>query len=297
MVEVENLVKTFPKVKAVDTISFSIRTEICFGMLGPNGAGKTTTMEIMEGICAPTGGTILYKNKPRDRRFKEEVGIQFQTTALQEKLTCREVIEMFARMYTKSLSVAYLSELCGLDEFIDRDSHKISGGQRQRLLLAVALVNDPELIFLDEPTTGLDPQARQNFWKVVRLIKDQRKTIILSTHYMEEAYALCDELIIMDHGKIISQGNPHELLDKYFKETALRLPGGNANFDKIPGSLKPHRHGDTIELHITNINETLAQLIQAEVDLQRLEIHKPTLEDLFLHVTGAGAKGERMVVK
>ena len=159
-----NLVKQYPAVTAVDGIDLAIPKGICFGLLGPNGAGKTTTIEMLEGIQMQTSGTVLYKGEPLGTQYREEVGIQFQHTALQEFLTVRETLELFERLYRRTLPIPEIIELCSLADILERDTRKISGGQRQRLLLALALINDPELIFLDEPTTGLDPQARRNFW-------------------------------------------------------------------------------------------------------------------------------------
>ena len=211
ILEVRKLVKKYPGVIAVDGIHFAVNAGECFGLLGPNGAGKTTTVEIMEGITPPTGGEVLYRGEPVDARFRQEVGIQFQSTALQDFLTVRETLQLFRSFYARGLDVGELSRLCTLGEYLDRDARKLSGGQRQRLLLALALVNDPEVLFLDEPTTGLDPQARRNFWDLIRAIKARHKTVILTTHYMEEAFLLCDRIAIMDHGHIIAEGPPATL--------------------------------------------------------------------------------------
>ena len=188
IIEVSHLVKHYPAVKAVDDISFSVRQGECFGMLGPNGAGKTTTVEIMEGITSATHGTVHYQGEPMGARFRSEVGIQFQSTALQDFLTVRETLHLFRNFYPRGMLLEELAKLCALEDYLDRDARKLSGGQRQRLLLALALVNDPVLLFLDEPTTGLDPQARHNFWGLIRDVKARGKTVILTTHYMEEAY-------------------------------------------------------------------------------------------------------------
>ncbi|MBT5835738.1 MAG: ABC transporter ATP-binding protein, partial [Hellea sp.] len=191
MLEVFNLTKSFRSLKAVDDVSFSIPKGSCFGLLGPNGAGKTTTIEIIEGIKKPTTGKILYKGKERNSNFSSEMGIQFQTTALMDYLKTYEVLKLFSKLYRHTKSIDELIEICQLDEFLGTYATKLSGGQRQRLLLAIALVNDPEILFLDEPTTGLDPQARRNFWSLIRNIKKNGKTILLTTHYMEEAELLC----------------------------------------------------------------------------------------------------------
>jgi ABC-2 type transport system ATP-binding protein len=218
--EVRNLHKTYPGgVEAVRGLSFSLKEGICFGILGPNGAGKTTTIEICEGIQAATSGEILFRSKPLGREFKEKSGIQFQNTALQDFLQVGEIIKIFSKFYIKTLPLEEIRKLCHLDDIWKKDHKKLSGGQRQRLLLAVALVNDPDIIFLDEPTTGLDPGARRDFWDLVKTIKSRRKTIVLTTHYMEEAQVLCDELIIVDQGKIIESGSPNELILKHFPDS------------------------------------------------------------------------------
>ncbi|MEW5755851.1 MAG: ABC transporter ATP-binding protein [Pseudomonadota bacterium] len=289
--EVTDLVKHYPKVRAVDGVSFSITQGKCFGLLGPNGAGKTTTVEMMEGITPPTAGNILYKGEPLGERFRKEVGIQFQHTSLQDFLTVKEVLQMFQSLYPKGMDLEALIELCSLREFLDRDNRKLSGGQRQRLLLAVALVNDPEVIFLDEPTTGLDPQARRNFWTLVQDIKARDKTVLLTTHYMEEAYVLCDEIAIMDHGKIIAQGTPRDLLHAHFNDVVLELPqqdfaacGNNFSHAVVT-------RGDRVEIHARDVNAVVQGLLSAGVSLARLQIRQRTLEDLFLELTGKELRG------
>ena len=226
ILEVRDLHKAYGKVKAVDGISFAVREGSCFGILGPNGAGKTTAIEVIETIHEPDSGTILYRGEVVARSFKENIGIQFQDTSLQEFLTVRETLELFSKLYPKPRPLAEIIEACSLEEFIDRDNRKLSGGQRQRMLLGIALVNDPDLLFLDEPTTGLDPHARRNFWRLVEGIKAQGKTVILTTHYMDEAEYLCEDIIVMDHGHIIEAGKPRELLLKHFGEAVIRVPRG-----------------------------------------------------------------------
>src|SRR5271156_5175998 len=224
ILEVRDLIKRYPNVNAVDGVSFSVPEGICFGLLGPNGAGKTTTIEIMEGILTPTSGEVLYRGEPIGARFREEAGILFQKTSLQDFLTGRQPLALFRGLYDRGLDVEEVIELCALQKLASRDNRKLSGGQQQRLLLAIALVNDPAILFLDEPTTGLDPQARRNFWDLIQSIKAQRKTIILTTHYMEEAELLCDEIIILDRGRIVAQGPPRRLLRDHFAEVLLELP-------------------------------------------------------------------------
>src|SRR5688572_15930280 len=180
VLEVRELVKQYPGVRAVDGVSFSIAEGQCFGLLGPNGAGKTTTVEMMEGVTQPTSGEVLYRGHPLGARFREEAGIQFQKTALQEFLTVSETLALFTRLYPRRRAVDELIRTCALEQVAERDNRKLSGGQMQRLLLAIALANDPRVLFLDEPTTGLDPQARHNFWDLVRSIKAEGRTVLLT---------------------------------------------------------------------------------------------------------------------
>ncbi|WP_324697030.1 ABC transporter ATP-binding protein [Candidatus Thiothrix phosphatis] len=287
ILEVRNLRKHYPGVKAVDGVDFAVRQGICFGLLGPNGAGKTTTIEMMEGITKPTSGDILYKGEPQGARFRNEAGIQFQSTALQDFLTVRENLKFFSSLYPSGLPLEELVDICRLREYLDRDASKLSGGQRQRMLLALALVNDPDVVFLDEPTTGLDPQARLNFWELVNSIKARNKTVLLTTHYMEEAYNLCNEIAIMDHGKIIAHGSPDDLLATHFKDVIIELP--QRDFPAAAHSI-PHRHLDkvtgTVEIVTQDVNGTLAQLMQHGASLAGLQVRPRTLEDLFLELTG-----------
>ena len=283
LLEVRDLVKQYPRVRAVDGLSFEVAEGICFGLLGPNGAGKSTTIEMLEGLLKPTSGSIAFRGAPLGAHYRERIGIQFQSTALQDYLTVRENLRFFSALYPKRRALPELIELCRLEEFLDRDSGKLSGGQRQRLLLAIALVNDPELLFLDEPTTGLDPQARRTFWELVRGIKAQGKTVLLTTHYMEEAYLLCDEIAIVDHGRIIARGSPAALLAEHFEESVLELPAVEA--DKLD-SLPAKRKGEVAEIHTADVNGTVAALLAAGASLAQLRIRPRTLEDLFLELTG-----------
>ena len=226
VLEARNLVKEYPGVLAVNDLSFSVPGGICFGLLGPNGAGKTTTVEIIEGVTRPTSGNVYYYGEIAGDRFRQEAGIQFQNTALQDHITVLETLQMFRSLYSRQANLDDLIEQCSLGDLLDRDNRKLSGGQRQRLLLAVALVNRPRLVFLDEPTTGLDPQARRNFWELVKRIRADGATIVLTTHYMDEAQVLCDDIAIMAEGKIITHGAPKELLHARFGDELLHLPHG-----------------------------------------------------------------------
>jgi len=287
IIEVKNLVKHYGDVKAVNDLSFAIKPGICFGLLGPNGAGKSTTIEMIEGVLEPTSGEMFYRGDVIGERFKNEVGIQFQATSLQEFLTVRETLLFFKRLYTKTLEWDELVELCSLEDLLDRDNKKLSGGQRQRLLLALALVNDPEIVFLDEPTTGLDPQARRNFWDLVRLVKSRNKTIILTTHYMEEANELCDEILIIDKGEIISQGTPAVLLDNHFGHSIVQIPTTDMSTDVLSRlSIRHVRQENWIEFQTPDQQQTIEQLLQQGVSLSGMRIRSWSLEDLFLELTG-----------
>ena len=224
--EARNLVKEYPGVMAVDGVSFEVAEGTCFGLLGPNGAGKTTTVEIIEGVTRATSGEVYYYGEIAGARFRQETGIQFQNTALQDHITVRETLEMFHALYERQADLEHVIEQCSLGDLLGRDNRKLSGGQRQRLLLAVALVNRPKLVFLDEPTTGLDPQARRNFWALVQSIREEGATIVLTTHYMDEAQVLCDEIVIMDEGKIVTRGTPDDLLFDRYGDTLINLPHG-----------------------------------------------------------------------
>ncbi|MEE8119030.1 MAG: ABC transporter ATP-binding protein [Gammaproteobacteria bacterium] len=286
ILQVRKLVKRYPSVTAVDGIDLNINTGSCFGLLGPNGAGKTTTVEMIEGIISPTSGEIVYKAAPIGNQFRQEAGIQFQSTALQDFLTVREILELFGSFYIKRMAIDKLIELCALDEFADRDSRKISGGQRQRLLLAMALVNDPEILFLDEPTTGLDPQARRNFWALIEGIKEQNKTILLTTHYMEEAYRLCDRIAIMDHGKLIAEGTPRELLAQHFEDIVIEIPRQDFDIDPAKLPFKVFESGEHIEISTRDVNTAFRALLDNGISLSNMRIREHTLEDLFLELTG-----------
>jgi ABC-2 type transport system ATP-binding protein len=289
LISVENLIKQYPGVRAVDGVSFAVEQGRCFGLLGPNGAGKTTTLEILEGITEADGGRILYRGQPRGGDFREAIGIQFQHTALQDFQTVHEALKLFASFYRRTRPLDELIELCNLGELLDRDTRKLSGGQRQRLLLAIALVNDPDLIFLDEPTTGLDPQSRRNFWYLVDSIKAEGKTVLLTTHYMEEASVLCDEIAVFDRGRVIEQGAPQALLASHFPRALVRVP---ANALGDPADLPPgfERQGSHLVAATDDIDQTLQQLGRRSVALDDLHVSAPTLDDLFLKLTGHGLR-------
>ena len=277
--------KHYPGVKAVDGVSLDVQEGQCLGLLGPNGAGKSTTVEMLEGLVRPTSGEILFRGQPIGSEYRERIGIQFQYTALQDFLTVRENLKFFASLYRKTLPLQQLIAACSLEEYLDRDHRKLSGGQRQRMLLAIALVNDPDIVFLDEPTTGLDPQARRNFWELVQGIKARGKTVVLTTHYMEEAYLLCDDIAIMDHGHVIARGSPQQLLADNFNDSVLELPAAEID-GREPEGLALVRRADRVEIMSADVNGTVQKLLSAGLSLAQLKIRPRTLEDLFLQLTG-----------
>ena len=284
--EARNLVKRYPGVLAVDDVSFSVAEGRCFGLLGPNGAGKTTTVEIIEGVTPATAGEVYYFGEPAGQRFREEAGIQFQNTALQDFLTVRETLEMFRKLYDRRADLDTIIDDCSLGELQDRDNRKLSGGQRQRLFLAVALVNRPRLVFLDEPTTGLDPQARRNFWTLVQRIQSHGTTIILTTHYMDEAHVLCDEIAIMDEGKIIASGAPDELLRSRYHGLIIELPLEDIANDLDGIDHVVYETQGIVEIMSNDVSASLEALAPHVQNLNRVKIRQANLEDLFLDLTG-----------
>ena len=286
VLEARDLVKEYPGVTAVNGVSFAVPEGVCFGLLGPNGAGKTTTVEIIEGVIAATSGQVYYYGEPAGARFRQEAGIQFQNTALQDFLTVRETIEMFRALYNQKADLDALIEQCSLGDLLDRDNRKLSGGQRQRLLLAVALVNRPRLIFLDEPTTGLDPQARRNFWDLVQNIRAQGASIVLTTHYMDEAQVLCDEIAIMDAGKIITQGSPDALLRERYQGLIIELPISDLTDELRHIEHTVYENLGIVEVVTSDVSASLQQLSPHVTNLNHIKIRQPNLEDLFLDLTG-----------
>jgi ABC-2 type transport system ATP-binding protein len=286
LLEVKNLVKRYGRTEAVRGVSFAIPKGICIGLLGPNGAGKTTTIEVIEDIIAPTEGEILYKGRPRTDMFRAEVGILFQQTALLSFLTVHETLVTFQKLYTKTADLQELIAMCHLQDFLNQYNDRISGGQRQRFMLALALVNKPELVFLDEPSTGLDPQARRNLWEIVQNIKAGGRTIVLTTHNMEEAQALCDEIAIMDNGRIIARGSPAELIKRHCGGVTVELPMTSFNPSLPPLSVPFQVVKDRIEIMTDDLNGFVAELVAKNVNLKNMAVRSPNLEDVFLTLTG-----------
>lgn len=285
VIEVENLSKSFKDKIAVDQVSFEVTAGQCFGLLGPNGAGKTTTIEMLEGILPKDSGSIRYFGGEMNREALNRVGIQFQTTALQDYLTVGDTLRLFSSFYAQPVPAEALIESCQMQDFVNVDHRKLSGGQRQRLLLALALVNDPDVLFLDEPTTGLDPSARRMFWDLINGIKQRGKTVLLTTHYMDEAEYLCDEIVIMAQGKIIERGHPTGLLSKHFSGALVRLLP-QALPASITDEFAVHQSEQFIEITTDSVESVLHSLTTANVSLKGMHVKSANLDDLFMKLTG-----------
>ncbi len=290
LLEVRKLRKVYKDTIAVREVSFSVERGICLGLLGPNGAGKTTTIEIVEDIIPASSGTVFYKGAPRSDSFREEIGIQFQHTSLLNFLSVEETLKSFHRLFSHPVDLEPLIARCQLETLRKRKNDKLSGGQLQRLMLALALINDPDLVFLDEPSTGLDPQSRHNLWQIVEQIKDEGKTVILTTHSMEEAQQLCDEIAIMDSGLIIAEGSPRQLIDTYCKTSTMTLPAKSlsdiGHKPELAAHLQWEVHDGKGIIYTDSIDRTLHLLTSNDIALAGINIHNPTLEDVFLHLTG-----------
>jgi ABC-2 type transport system ATP-binding protein len=297
VIRVRDVRKTYGEVRAVDGVSFEVARGEVFGLLGPNGAGKTTTVEMLEGLRVPDGGELEILGIDAIRRpdlLKERIGVTLQTAEMYPKLTVVEVLDLFRSFYARSLPVDQLVEFLDLGERRHAQTRVLSGGQRQRLAVALALVNDPEVIFLDEPTTGLDPAARRALWSLVERLKEQGKTILLTTHYMEEAEHLCDRLAIMDHGRILEMGTVEDLVSRRFHERAVRfdtLPGVDEGRLRALPAVVSLKHDDgTTFLYTTDVAATIGALLtlteELGVEAGNLGIRRATLEDVFLDLTG-----------
>jgi ABC-2 type transport system ATP-binding protein len=286
ILEVINLEKRFGSLTAVADVSFAVEQGCCFGLLGPNGAGKTTTMEIVENIIEPTGGTVLYQGAPRKNAFREQIGIQFQHTSLLNFLSVKETLSCYRSLYQNPEDLDWLIQRCDLAPILKQRNNHLSGGQRQRLMLALALVNRPGLIFLDEPSTGLDPQARRYLWEIVGEIKKDGKTIIMTTHSMDEAQYLCDTIAIMDRGLIIAEGSPQELITTYCKTDTITLPRTAVEQHLECLDMDCQIFEQNISIRTANVDATLSKLLSCGVDLSRMSVRSANLEDVFLHLTG-----------
>ncbi len=295
---VEDLTKRFGSLEAVRGISFSVRRGEMFGILGPNGAGKTTTLECIEGLLAPTSGrtTVLGMDSQRESQaVKECIGVQLQASAYFDYLTLREILDLFGRFYQRRIPPAELLSNIALDEKADTTVGKLSGGQKQRFTIAATLVNDPRVIFLDEPTAGLDPQARRNLWELIQAINQEGRTVVLTTRYMEEAQSLCDRVAIMDLGKIVALDTPAALVRTlpapYEVEFVVDGQADLAAVGSLEGVVDVSRTASGgCSLRSSDASRTLPALLQwaagAGARLDQLEVKPATLEDVFLSLTG-----------
>ena len=291
-IEVSNLKKTYDGVEVVKSISFNVEKGYVFGFLGPNGAGKTTTLEMIEGLRSPESGEISILGMDPKKKIKEIqsiIGVQLQSAVLDQRIRVHEALELFASYYPKSMDLEELLELVKLKEKRNTFQKDLSGGQFQRLAMALCLVNDPEILFLDEPTTGLDPQSRRNLWDIVLELKKRGKTIVITTHYMDEAEKLCDRIAIIDNGEIISEGSPQELIEKLDAGRIVEIPVDNfIDKVKLNSITRSEVHGGVTELYTNNLGQTLEELLnnKESFDLETVHIRKATLEDVFIHLTG-----------
>ena len=298
VISVESLNKRFGDLVAVDDISFSVRRGEVFGILGPNGAGKTTTLECIEGLQEPSSGriSVLGTEIARDpNTVKERIGVQLQASAYFDYLTLTEILELFGRFYSRRVPPAELLSTFGLEDKANTTVGKLSGGQQQRFTIAATLVNDPEVVFLDEPTAGLDPQARRNLWDFVQSINSQGRTIVLTTHYMEEAEFLCDRVAIMDQGRIVTLDTPTNLVRSLPVPYEVRAStlnefssNGLADLDCVTEVLDDQNQG--FRLRSSDAASTMPALMdwvaKNDIKLTHLEVTPANLEDVFLSLTG-----------
>jgi ABC-2 type transport system ATP-binding protein len=297
VIVVRDVRKAYGDVKAVDGVSFEVRSGEIFGLLGPNGAGKTTTMEMLEGLHRPDSGDLLVLGLDVGKHataIKQRIGVQLQTAALFPQLTVAEVIDLFGSFFDRHLPTERLLKDLDLEEKAKAQTKNLSGGQRQRLSVALALVNDPELVFLDEPTTGLDPAARRGLWQLILGLKADGRSVLMTTHYLEEAEEICDRVAIMDHGKVLDIGTVDELIGRRFRERAIQFDTidtlGDQRLTGLAGVTRvAHEDGVTL-LYTSDVSETVGALLgaakDAGVDPDNLLVRRATLEDVFLELTG-----------
>ena len=294
---VRDVHKAFGAVQAVAGVSFEVGKGEIFGLLGPNGAGKTTTMEMIEGLHEPDAGDLEVLGidvRRSPKAIKARIGVQLQTAALYPQLSVAELLGLFATFFPRSQPVEQLLDDLELGDKRNAQTKTLSGGQQQRLSVALALVNDPEVVFLDEPTTGLDPAARQSLWNVVRRMRSEGRTILMTTHYMEEAEALCDRLAIMDHGKILDSGTADELIGRRFRERTVRFDRpetiDESNLARLAGVTRVSVEAHQVVLHTADVPRTIAGLLEltakAGTEPGNLMIRRASLEDVFLELTG-----------
>ncbi|HUM11268.1 MAG TPA: ABC transporter ATP-binding protein [Myxococcaceae bacterium] len=296
-IEVERLVKRFGDLVAVDGLDFSVPTGTCLGLLGPNGAGKTTTVEILEGLQPATSGTVrvLGRTWADDAEgIRSRIGVALQETRFHEKLTVEETLTLFRSFYPRGPAAEVALAQVALEEKRSARVGTLSGGQKQRLALAVGLVGDPELLFLDEPTTGLDPVSRRGLWTIIEGLKGRGRTVVLTTHYMEEAAVLCDDIVIVDHGKVVARGTPealvHSLGGEQLIEFVAEPPIPPAALERVPGFSGLRQRGETVALSVQALHEAVPALLRLadehRSELVRLSTRAATLDDVFLALTG-----------
>jgi ABC-2 type transport system ATP-binding protein len=298
VIRVTGLEKRYGETRAVDGVSFVVEPGTIFGLLGPNGAGKTTTVEVLEGLRQPDAGSVQVLGIDALRHpdeLKARIGVSLQTAALYPKLTVAEVLDLFASFYPgRGAETTELIDLMDLGEKRATRTQDLSGGQRQRLSVALALVNDPELVFLDEPTTGMDPAARRALWDVVLDLREEGRTVLLTTHYLEEAEVLCDRVAIMDHGRILEEGTVDELVSRRFKERAVRFDAieglTDAHLQALPGVASVKHEDEVVLVYTRDVPATIGAVIDAAealgVEPANLGVRRATLEDVFLDLTG-----------
>ena len=297
VIQVENLFKNYGAVEALRGVSFAVDEGEVFGLLGPNGAGKTTTVEILEGMRTPDRGTALVCGLDPQKsglQFKETIGAVLQSTSLPEKIRVKEAIDLFAKFYRRRANTDELLKRFQLEEKQSAFYSHLSGGQKQRLALAMALVNDPVVVFLDEPTAGLDPQVRREIYDIIEEMKTTKKTVLLTTHYIEEAERLCDRVAIVDAGRVIAMGTPRELKQGSAGTTRIEVrlakPVSNGRLSKLEGVADCREFEGAYVLHSTRPPLTIVSLVkQLEAEnneLQSLEMFSPSLEDVFIELTG-----------
>jgi ABC-2 type transport system ATP-binding protein len=305
-VSCHNLRKTYDgKLEAVAGLDLEIRVGECFGLLGPNGAGKTTTIEILEGLLQPTSGDVEIFGRRWDthqRELREMLGISLQETRLTEKLTVRETVELFGSFYKNPRPPQEVLENLALTEKADDWVGKLSGGQKQRLAVATALVANPKLLFLDEPTTGLDPQSRLQLWEIIRRFQSRGGTVLLTTHYMDEAQRLCDRLSIIDHGKVIASGTPASLIEQHCGHQMIEFAtSGNGlvptdTWSTLPGVEAVHYDDGLTVLRAAEPHQTIPALLATVQNkglrLERLTTRQASLEDVFVQLTGRHLREE-----
>jgi ABC-2 type transport system ATP-binding protein len=296
IIKVQKLVKRYGDFTAVDGSEFSVHNGEVFGLLGPNGAGKTTTLEMLVGLRKPDEGTAIVGGfditKELDK-VKEVIGVQLQSTTLFELLTVDEILHLYGSFYREHISIPELIDDMLLTEKKNSRIKGLSGGQKQRLAIALALVHDPQIIFLDEPTTGLDPQARRTLWDIILRLKERGKTVVLTTHYMDEAHVLCDRIAIMDQGKLIALDTPSELVRNLQSDSAVEFKFNDEVdivLSEIDGVKQVGSQKDVHVLYTDDLQKTLTSLIaiasEKELKLVDLQTRTATLEDVFIHMTG-----------